>query len=116
MTANAGDGAAAPNLSQPLYGASMGQAVVRFFKKYARFKGYASRSEHWWVALAQFVLYVVLGGIYVGIFAGLVENSPNMETATTATSTSFEAEGAAAVVLGRPLHSVRSLCESSVSI
>ena len=38
-------------LSQPLYGASFGQAVKRFFKKYATFSGRASRSEYWWVQL-----------------------------------------------------------------
>lgn len=86
-------------LSQPLYGAGMGQAISRFFKKYARFKGYASRSEYWWVALAQFVLYMVLGGIYGVVFASLMENSPNMDTYNTGMSAGFEAEGGAAVAL-----------------
>lgn len=86
-------------LSQPLYGAGMGQAISRFFKKYARFKGYASRSEYWWVALAQFVLYMVLGGIYGVVFASLMENSPNMDTYNTGMSAGFEAEGGTAVAL-----------------
>lgn len=50
-------------LSQPLYGASFGQAVSRFFTKYATFSGRASRSEFWWVTLAFFILYGILGGI-----------------------------------------------------
>jgi len=86
-------------LSKPLYGAGIGQAVYRFFKKYARFKGYASRSEYWWVALVQFVLYFILAGIYVGIFASLMETSPNLDTYNTGMSAGFEAEGGAAVVL-----------------
>lgn len=65
-------------LSQPLYGAGLGQAVARLFKKYARFKGYASRSEYWWAALFNVVVtavisapyYLNLGGADVG--GGLV--------------------------------------------
>jgi hypothetical protein len=48
---------APPALSQPLYGASIVQAITRFFKKYATFSGRASRSEFWWAYLA----YVVVG-------------------------------------------------------
>ena len=48
-------------LSQPLYGASFGQAIARFFKKYATFSGRASRSEYWWWALFTFTGYLVLG-------------------------------------------------------
>lgn len=77
----------------------MGQAIGRFFKKYARFKGFASRSEFWWVTLAQFLLFLLLGGGYIGVFAALAEGSANLETFTTATSASFEAEGGAAVAL-----------------
>ncbi len=53
-------------LDQPLYGATLPQAVKRFFKKYATFHGRASRSEYWWVAL-------VLGGAYLvlAILAGI---------------------------------------------
>lgn len=53
-------GATSPeDLSLPLYGASFGQAVKRFFKKYATFTGRASRSEFWWVALFGFLLAIV---------------------------------------------------------
>jgi uncharacterized membrane protein YhaH (DUF805 family) len=52
--------AAAP-LSQPLYGATIVEAVTRFFKKYADFSGRASRSEFWWFYLA----YVVVAGAIV---------------------------------------------------
>ena len=37
----------------PLYGASFGEAVARFFMKYATFSGRASRSEYWWWALVS---------------------------------------------------------------
>ncbi|CQD14122.1 DUF805 domain-containing protein [Mycolicibacterium senegalense] len=40
------------DLTLPLYGATFGQAVTRFFRSYARFSGRASRSEYWWVQLA----------------------------------------------------------------
>lgn len=51
------------SLSQPLYGASLGQAVSRFFKKYATFTGRASRSEFWWWFLVNFVVTAVLSTI-----------------------------------------------------
>lgn len=45
-------GAASPDdLSLPLYGATFGQAVKRFFKNYAKFSGRASRSEYWFAYL-----------------------------------------------------------------
>jgi uncharacterized membrane protein YhaH (DUF805 family) len=58
-----------PDLSKPLYGASMGQAVSRFFKKYAHFTGRASRSEFWWLTLAFTVFYVVLA-VLAAVVAG----------------------------------------------
>ncbi|MGX5681505.1 DUF805 domain-containing protein [Schumannella luteola] len=54
-------------LSQPLYGASFGQAVQRFFRKYTTFSGRASLSEFWWSYLffvaALFVLSLFAGPI-----------------------------------------------------
>jgi uncharacterized membrane protein YhaH (DUF805 family) len=48
----------------PYYGAPFGEAFVRYWKKYARFDGRASRSEYWWWALIDalviLVLYVVM--------------------------------------------------------
>ncbi|WP_431279293.1 DUF805 domain-containing protein [Leifsonia poae] len=73
----------------PHYGATFGEAVKRFFKKYARFDGRASRSEYWWwqalQAVVLFVLYMItfIGGAIgsggrdaqavpgVGIFIGV---------------------------------------------
>jgi uncharacterized membrane protein YhaH (DUF805 family) len=56
-------------LSQPLYGASIGQAVSRFFKKYATFSGRASRSEFWWWYLVFAVVTAVLYAIAAAVGA-----------------------------------------------
>ena len=67
----------APALSPdiaPLPGAGFGEAVKRFFQRYAQFRGYASRSEFWWsflfIVVSLFALYLVFG---VGI-AALIAN------------------------------------------
>ncbi|MGI9825061.1 DUF805 domain-containing protein [Agromyces sp. Marseille-Q5079] len=76
---------AASALSQPLYGATFGQAVSRFFTKYAVFSGRASRSEYWWWQLANViisgVLYVLLlvlafPGAYVDPATGVSQPGP----------------------------------------
>jgi uncharacterized membrane protein YhaH (DUF805 family) len=48
-------------LDAPLYNATIGQAFVRFWRKYVTFSGRASRSEYWWWALISFVVSIVLG-------------------------------------------------------
>jgi uncharacterized membrane protein YhaH (DUF805 family) len=59
-----------PPLWAPWYGISLPNAAKRFFQKYARFDGRASRSEFWWWYLVSFVVYAVLWTL-VGIgFAG----------------------------------------------
>jgi uncharacterized membrane protein YhaH (DUF805 family) len=50
-----------PPLDLPHYGIGFVDAVKRGFKKYATFKGRASRSEYWWWTLFTFVTYLVLG-------------------------------------------------------
>lgn len=54
--------------SAPLHGATFGQAVQRFFSKYATFSGRASRSEFWWWWLAY---YLVITACSVLIAIGL---------------------------------------------
>ena len=49
----------------PLPGASFGEAVRRFFQRYAQFSGYASRSEYWWVALFNGLVGL---GFYILLF------------------------------------------------
>jgi uncharacterized membrane protein YhaH (DUF805 family) len=50
-------------LPQPYYNAPIGEAVKRFWKKYATFTGRASRAEFWWwylvSALVSFVLNII---------------------------------------------------------
>lgn len=63
------DGAASErDLARPLYGATFGQAVSRFFRSYATFTGRASRSEFWWVQLFMSLIQLVPT---VLIFVGL---------------------------------------------
>ena len=57
------------DLSQPLYGAGIGDAVKRFFKKYATFSGRASRSEYWWWMLVNFI---VITALVIWMFAAAV--------------------------------------------
>ncbi|WP_315583455.1 DUF805 domain-containing protein [Actinomyces viscosus] len=52
-----------PNVA-PLPGASFGDALKRYFQRYAQFRGYASPSEFWWPFLVlqmliPFVLYIL---------------------------------------------------------
>lgn len=56
-----------PPLNQPDYQCTFGNAVQRFFKKYAVFNGRASRREFWWV-----ILFMVLCDLGIGIVAGLL--------------------------------------------
>lgn len=50
------------NPDLPLYGATMGQAIGRFFMRYFKFYGRSSRSEYWW-----WQLFVVLLGVSFGV-------------------------------------------------
>ena len=51
-------------LDMPAYGCNMGEAVVRFFKKYTVFKGRASRGEFWWWILANYIIVFALGCLF----------------------------------------------------
>lgn len=60
----------------PLYGASFGAAVKRFFTKYSDFSGRASRSEYWWWILFAFIVGVVIEGLGLALgFAGGTTNA-----------------------------------------
>ena len=52
--------AGAVPLWAPYYGASIGEAAKRFFKKYTTFTGRASRSEYWWWALVSGIVSIAL--------------------------------------------------------
>lgn len=77
-------------LYPPLHGASFGQAVKRFFKKYAVFSGRASRSEYWWVFLFSAIVSVVFS--LVGSLTG--------------TTTVDTTDGLAAMNMGNPVVNV----------
>jgi uncharacterized membrane protein YhaH (DUF805 family) len=62
----------------PYYGASIGIAFSRFFRKYATFSGRASRSAYWWWALIAFIFGLVLE--VVAISVGAVGTSINPVT------------------------------------
>lgn len=49
------------NFVKPSYqGVSMLEAIKLFFKNYANFRGRSSRSEYWWVYLAQQIVFFPL--------------------------------------------------------
>ncbi|MGU3410021.1 DUF805 domain-containing protein [Microbacterium sp. M1A1_1b] len=52
-----------PPLWAPWYGAGIGDAIGRFFRKYARFDGRASRSEFWWWFMVNAIIAAVLGAV-----------------------------------------------------
>ncbi|QIM18016.1 DUF805 domain-containing protein [Leucobacter coleopterorum] len=61
------------DLLRPLYGATFGQAVRRYFKNYANFDGRASRSEYWWIALFGVMLSIVPTILYMlGLFTYII--------------------------------------------
>lgn len=65
-----------PPVGKPLYGATFGQAVKRYFQGYVKFSGRASRSEYWWSALFTTLLMLVpLVLLFItgfGMFAGMM--------------------------------------------
>ena len=65
-------------LDMPAYGCNMGEAIVRFFKKYAVFRGRASRGEFWWWILANYIIVFVLG-----CFFGMLETATNSNAIAT---------------------------------
>ena len=65
-------------LDMPAYGCKMGEAIVRFFKKYAVFKGRASRSEFWWWFLANCIIVFLIGCFFS--LLGMVIDSDAIST------------------------------------
>ena len=74
-----------PPLWAPYYGASIGVAISRFWRKYATFSGRASRSEYWWwylvYAIFIFIFEIVaftvsVGGTVIDSTTGAVSVSP----------------------------------------
>ncbi|MGW8432055.1 DUF805 domain-containing protein [Curtobacterium citreum] len=63
------DASGAPPLWAPWYGIGFLDAFTRFWKKYARFDGRASRSEFWYWFLANAIISTILFGGYI---AGMI--------------------------------------------
>lgn len=76
----------------PLPGASFGEAVKRFFQRYAQFRGYASRSEFWWAFLFLNIVFFVL---YLVMFIGI--------GSTLSTDSSGESAGVFSLISGAAL-------------
>lgn len=53
--------------TQPGVHVGFGEAIKRFFAKYAQFSGRASRSEYWWVALFFFLVSFVLNTLVTAV-------------------------------------------------
>lgn len=61
----------------PHIGVSFSEAIRLFFKNYANFNGRASRSEFWWVILAEVIFFTVLDTILMICMAGVTEQQVN---------------------------------------
>lgn len=75
--------AAAP-LDRPLYDATFGQSVSRFFRNYATFSGRAGRAEFWWAYLFQTILGMI-SGVLLSIAIIIVVFSMAFDGAATGT-------------------------------
>ena len=64
-------------LDQPAYNCTIGEAFTRFWKKYATFKGRASRGEFWWWILCNCIIIAVLDAIIDGDAANGIQRTVN---------------------------------------
>lgn len=69
----------APPLWAPWYGIGFLDAFTRFFKKYARFDGRASRSEYWYWFLANAVVTIVLFGGYIAAIIAFAASATRVD-------------------------------------
>jgi uncharacterized membrane protein YhaH (DUF805 family) len=67
-----------PPLWAPWYGISFPKAFVRFWKKYVRFDGRASRSEYWW-----WILWSVIASVVFNIIDAVLTGATGTTTTTT---------------------------------
>lgn len=80
--------------SNPRPSVSMPQAVKLWLKNWKNFSGRASRSEFWWVALAQFIVSMVLGIVIAVIAAILIAAA-----AASASASSSAPDGVIALIV-----------------
>lgn len=62
-------------LDQPAYNCTIGEAFIRFWKKYATFKGRASRGEFWWWVLCTFIIQIAFAVIFAVLGAIIDSNT-----------------------------------------
>lgn len=89
-----------PALSQPLYGATFMQATKRFFKKYARFSGYASLSEYWWSYLAYSLIMIVASIPLIIGYVMLIASVATMDPYASSAPSGMGAAGVIALIGG----------------
>lgn len=94
----------------PIYRARFAQAVRQYFAKYAQFKGYASRSEYWWVQLFQLLVIAAIGTPYyrtydveTGSF-DLLQGSDNVEGLVLASAIAMFVWGVVNILPSLALH------------
>ncbi len=81
-----------PPLWAPWYGIGFLDAATRFFRKYARFDGRASRSEFWyWVLANAIVVTVLLAGYVVSLLVWAANATSTDAYGTTTTTGTFPA-------------------------
>ncbi|ONI65326.1 hypothetical protein ALI44B_01130 [Leifsonia sp. ALI-44-B] len=81
------DTARTPPLDQSYYRAPYTAALARFFRKYATFRGRASRSEYWWWMVTSWLVAVILNTA-----SGLVTGNWNVDTFRYILALSFHAD------------------------
>ncbi|PZF58942.1 DUF805 domain-containing protein [Curtobacterium sp. MCSS17_008] len=88
------DASGAPPLWAPWYGVGFLDAFTRFWKKYARFDGRASRSEFWYWILANAIVTVILvGGYTAGMIAWVASSTTVDEYGRSSSNGSFPVVG-----------------------
>lgn len=88
-------------LNQPWYGIGFKDANIRFFKKYARFNGFASRGEFWWAyGVHMAVLVVLMIPTYIGMFVVLGGLLASLDSITSYPDRDAGAAGAGVVGVG----------------
>lgn len=66
-------------LDQPAYNCTMGESFIRFWKKYAVFKGRASRGEFWWWVLCNIIIVFAISLLF-GLLGAIAGHSASYAT------------------------------------
>lgn len=97
-------------LDLPWYGIGFVDALKRFFQKYARFDGRASRGEYWWATLGLLLVWVPLyAAVFVISAVGTTTTSSADSSGYSTTSSTLSATAAILVLLVLALFAVAVL-------